>query len=322
MAIRIGIVGWGNLGRGVLRALRQAEDMEPAFVLTRRDPAAVAPPEETVPFFRTEEAEQLREKADVLVLCGSSAYDLPRQTPRFALDWCVVDSFDTHRRIPAHFEAVDLAARQGGTLAVISAGWDPGLFSLWRLLAKAAVPCGMQNTFWGKGVSQGHSEAIRHIPGVIKGVQYTIPKEDALAAARRGEAAAFSDGERIRRVCYIVAEPGADRDAISREITAMPNYFEPYETAVFFIGEAQFEREHHSFAHGGSVFSSDADGNRIACSLHTPSNPDLTAHVLIACARAAHRLSEQGETGCRTLFDIPPALLLPQSPGELCAAML
>jgi diaminopimelate dehydrogenase len=322
MAIRIGIVGWGNLGRSVLQAAAEAPDLTPVCVLTRRDPAAVAPPDSPVPFARAEEAERFAECVDVMALCGSSAYDLPRQTPQFARDWCVVDSFDTHRTIDAHFQAVDLAARQGQTLAVISAGWDPGLFSLWRLLAKAAIPDGAQNTFWGRGVSQGHSEAIRHIAGVRRAVQYTVPKESALEQVRRGDAVALPDEARIRRVCYVVAEAGADKDAISREIAAMPHYFAPYETAVFFISEEEFLTHHTSLSHEGRVYSSDSAGERIACSLFAPSNPTLTAHLLLSAARAAHRLHEAGEIGCRTFFDVPPALLLPEDGATLRTTLL
>lgn len=322
MKTRVGIVGWGNLGRGVARALAACPDLEGAFVLTRRDPAAVAPAGESLPFYSVEEEKNLRGEADILILCGSSAHDLPRQTPQFAQNWCVVDSFDTHKKIPAHFSAVDAAARRGHTLAVISAGWDPGLLSLWRLLAFAAIPDGACNTFWGRGVSQGHSDAVRHIPGVVGCVQYTIPKDEALFAARRGDAGTLSESERIRRVCYVAAAPGADRDAIAREIAAMPHYFAPYETAIFFVSEDELQSQHASLAHAGSVFSSGGEGEQIACSLRTASNPHLTAQLLLAAARAAVRLSRAGETGCRTFFEIPPALLLPDDEATLRKKLL
>ena len=322
MDIRIGIAGFGNLGKAALYEARRTPDMTPVCVITRRDPSFVGKDEDGVTFIRSDDALSMREKVDVLLICGSSAYDLPRQTPSFARDFCVVDAFDTHRKIDEHFSSVDLAARQSEHSAVIAAGWDPGLFSLWRLFARAAMPDGAVNTFWGPGVSQGHSDAIRHIEGVTDAVQYTIPQGEFVSRSAKGDPTAFTDSERIRRLCYVSVKKSADRDKIAKEISSMPHYFKEYDTAVFFVSEEELAKKHYSLAHQGQVFCSDADKNSIACSLKTPSNPNLTARLMLACARAAYRLYSKKEYGCFTMFDIPPALLLPEGKKELRKAFL
>lgn len=322
MSIRIGIAGFGNLGKAALYEARRTPDMTPVCVITRRDPSFVGREEESITFIHSEDALIMRDKIDVLLVCGSSAYDLPRQTPSFARDFCVVDAFDTHRKINEHFPAVDLAARQSEHSAVIAAGWDPGLFSLWRLYARTAMPSGAVNTFWGPGVSQGHSDAIRHIDGVTDAVQYTIPQGEYVSKAAKGEHTEFKDNERIRRLCYVSVKKSADRDKIAREISAMPHYFKDYDTAVFFISEDELSKKHYSLSHQGQVFCSDSESNFIACSLKTPSNPNLTARLMLACARAAHRLYGKKEYGCFTLFDIPPYMLLSEDKSELYRTFL
>ena len=317
MSIRIGIAGFGNLGKAALYEAQHMPDMTPVCVITRRDPAFVGKGEGSVSFIHSDDTLSMREKIDVMLICGSSAHDLPRQTPTFARDFCVVDAFDTHRKIEEHFLSVDPAARQGEHTAIIAAGWDPGLFSLWRLYARAAMPDGAVNTFWGPGVSQGHSDAIRHIDGVTDAVQYTIPQGQYVSKSEKGEPTVFTDSERIRRLCYVSVKKSANRDKIAREISAMPHYFKDYDTAVFFVSEEELAKKHYSLAHQGQVFCSDILGNQIACSLKTPSNPNLTARLMLASARAAHRLCSKKEYGCFTLFDIPPTMLLPESEKSL-----
>ena len=321
--ISVGIVGYGNIGKGVEQALRQNHDMELAAVLTRREPASLKLATPGVAVVRESEASSLKGKVDVLILCGGSATDLPEQGPRFAGLFNTVDSFDTHARIPEYFAAVDAAARAAGTTAAVSIGWDPGLFSMMRMLAGACLPEGKDYTFWGKGVSQGHSDAIRRVPGVRNGVQYTIPHESAIAAVRSGSNPALSTRDKHLRECFIVAAEGADKAAIERTIKEMPNYFADYETVVHFIDEAELKASHARMPHGGFVFRSGVTGaqneNRhvVEFALRLDSNPEFTASVLVAYARAVVRLNREGQTGARTCFDIPIGMLSPRSAAEL-----
>lgn len=328
MSIRVGILGYGNLGRGVECALRQTPDMELSAVFTRRDPASVKILTEGVPVYPVEKAYSMVDSIDVMILCGGSATDLPEQTPTFAQYFNVVDSFDTHARIPEHFENVDAAARKNGKVAVISAGWDPGMFSLNRLYGSAVLPEGSSYTFWGKGVSQGHSDAIRRVEGVKDARQYTIPVEAALEAVRSGKSPELTTREKHTRECFVVAEDGADLERIEREIKTMPNYFDEYDTTVHFISEEELKRDHSGIPHGGFVFRSGKTGwnkentHIIEYSLKLDSNPEFTSSILVACARAVYRLSLEGHTGCKTLFDIPPAYLSPKTGEELRREML
>lgn len=320
--IRIGIAGYGNLGRGVESALLQAEDMELVGVFTRRDPASL----HTLagaPAYRMEDVPAMAEKIDVLILCGGSASDLPEQTPALVKYCNVVDSFDTHAKIPQHFENVDRAARESGRLAVISAGWDPGLFSLNRAYGQAVLPQGSDYTFWGKGVSQGHSDAVRRIPGVLDARQYTIPVDAALEQVRSGAEPKLTTRQKHTRECFVVAEEGADLAAIEQAIKTMPNYFDEYDTTVHFISQEEMDRDHKGIPHGGMVFRTGRTGlkgeNRhiIEYKLTLDSNPEFTASVLTACARAVYRLYREGQRGCKTVLDIGPGYLHPQSPEEL-----
>lgn len=328
MAIRIGIYGYGNLGRGAELAVKHAPDMELAAVFTRRDPASVRTADPAVPVVPADEAAQWRDRIDVMILCGGSATDLPRQTPVLARSFTVVDSFDTHAQIPAHFAAVDAAARESGTLGIISVGWDPGLFSLMRAYGAAVLPEGKAYTFWGRGVSQGHSDAIRRIDGVLDARQYTVPVPQALDAVRRGEQPELTVRQKHTRECFVVAAEGADRERIRREIVTMPNYFDEYDTTVHFVTAEELRRDHAGLPHGGTVIRTGvtgADGEhreRIEYSLSLDSNPEFTAGVLTAYARAAYRLHAEGAVGCRTVLDIPPALLLPEDPAAQRAALL
>lgn len=328
MAIRIGIYGYGNLGRGAELAVKHAPDMELAAVFTRRDPASVRTADPAVPVVPADEAAQWRDRIDVMILCGGSATDLPRQTPAIARSFTVVDSFDTHAQIPAHFAAVDAAARESGTLGIISVGWDPGLFSLMRAYGAAVLPEGKAYTFWGRGVSQGHSDAIRRIDGVLDARQYTVPVPQALDAVRRGEQPELTARQKHTRECFVVAAEGADRERIRREIVTMPNYFDEYDTTVHFVTAEELRRDHAGLPHGGTVIRTGvtgADGEhreRIEYSLSLDSNPEFTAGVLTAYARAAYRLHAEGAVGCRTVLDIPPALLLPEDPAAQRAALL
>lgn len=325
--IRIGIAGYGNLGRGAEAALRQNPDMELAAVFTRRDPARVVTSDKNVPVLPLAQAAEWKDKIDVMILCGGSAKDLPEQTPALAEYFNVVDSFDTHAKIPAHFAAVDAACRAAGTAGIISVGWDPGLFSLNRLYAGAVLPDGKDYTFWGKGVSQGHSDALRRVPGVKDAKQYTVPVESALAAVRAGENPSLSVRQKHTRECFVVLEPGAEAARVEREIKTMPDYFADYDTAVYFISEEELKKNHSQIPHGGFVLRSGVTGggeskHLIEYSLKLDSNPQFTAGVLAAYARAAWRLAQAGQTGCKTVFDIPPAYLSPKTGEELRKTLL
>lgn len=325
--IRIAILGYGNLGRGIECAVSQNEDMELMAVFTRRDPSTVKTVS-GVPVYGVEKLTEKKGDIDVLMLCGGSATDLPRQTPAYAADFNVIDSFDTHARIPEHFDAVDRAAREGGKVAMISVGWDPGMFSLNRLYANAILRDGRDYTFWGKGVSQGHSDAIRRISGVKDARQYTVPVEAAVSAVRACENPELTTRQKHTRECYVVAEEGADRERIEREIKTMPNYFADYDTTVHFITQEELERDHAGIPHGGMVLRTGKTGvNRehdhvIEYSLKLGSNPEFTACVLIAYARAVYRMNREGMTGCKTVFDVAPAYLSLMTPEEMRAQLL
>ncbi|MEK3714847.1 diaminopimelate dehydrogenase [Paenibacillus sp. FSL R7-0333] len=323
--IRVGIVGYGNLGKGVQQAIEQNSDMELVAIFTRRDPQQLA----DITGTRTEHisaAEQYIGKIDVMILCGGSATDLPEQTPQLARLFNTVDSFDTHAKIPDFFAAVDKSAREGGSVSVISTGWDPGMFSMNRLLMQSILPVGEDYTFWGTGVSQGHSDAIRRVPGVKAGVQYTVPVQEVIDSIRGGETPQLSTREKHRRECYVVAEAGADRDAITRTIVEMPNYFADYDTTVQFITDEELAAEHSGMPHGGFVIRSGVTGGgskQIAeFGLKLDSNPEFTASVLAAYARAAVRLKQEGQTGAKTVFDIPLGHLSPRSAEELRRELL
>ena len=328
MSIRIGIFGYGNLGRGVECAVRQNPDLELAAVFTRRAPESVSILTEGVPVYHADEAAAHREEIDVMILCGGSATDLPVQTPALASLFNVVDSFDTHAKIPEHFARVDEAAKKSGKVGIISVGWDPGMFSLNRLYANAVLPQGSDYTFWGKGVSQGHSDAIRRINGVLDARQYTIPVEDALKSVRSVENPELTPREKHTRECFVVAEEGADLSRIENEIKTMPNYFADYDTTVHFISMDELKREHSGIPHGGFVIRSGKTGwneensHIIEYSLKLDSNPEFTASVIVAYARAAYRMSQNGESGCKTVFDVAPAMLSARSGEELRAHLL
>lgn len=328
MKTRIGILGYGNLGKGVECAVKEANDMELVAVFTRRDPKNVTILTENVPVCHIDEAADWKDKIDVMILCGGSATDLPVQTPQFASMFNVIDSFDTHARIPEHFAAVDKAAKEAGKVAVISVGWDPGMFSLNRVYANAILPDGKDYTFWGKGVSQGHSDAVRRIDGVIDARQYTIPVEKALNAVRNGENPVLATGEKHTREVFVVAEEGADKDRITNEIKTMPNYFDEYETTVHFISAEEMKANHAGLPHGGFVIRSGQTGwekehhHVIEYSLKLDSNPEFTSSVIVAYARAAYRLNQEGQSGCKTVFDIAPAYLSTKTPEELRKHML
>ena len=328
MSIRIGILGYGNLGRGVECAIKQNADMELAAVFTRRDPATVQILTEDVPVCRIADVQDWKDKIDVMILCGGSATDLPKQTPVYAEMFNVIDSFDTHARIPEHFEAVDKAAKESGHIGLISVGWDPGMFSLNRLYGNAVLPDGKDYTFWGRGVSQGHSDAIRRIAGVKDARQYTIPVESALEAIRSGETPELITRQKHTRECFVVAGEGADKAAIEKEIVTMPNYFADYDTTVHFISQEEMERDHRSLPHGGFVIRSGKTGwdlehnHVIEYSLKLDSNPEFTSSVIVACARAAYRMKQEGMTGCKTILDLPPAYLSSKSGEELRKELL
>ena len=328
MSIRIGILGYGNLGRGVECAIKQNPDMELAAVFTRRAPESVRIQTQGVPVCRIEDAVQMQDKIDVMILCGGSATDLPVQTPEFVQYFNVIDSFDTHAKIPEHFTAVDEAAKKSGKVGIISCGWDPGMFSLNRLYANAVLPQGKDYTFWGKGVSQGHSDAIRRIEGVADARQYTIPVDEALASVRAGENPELTTRQKHTRECFVVAQEGADKARIEEEIKTMPNYFDEYDTTVHFISEEEMKRDHSGIPHGGFVIRSgktgwnEEFGNVIEYSLKLDANPAFTSSILVAFARAAYRLAEEVQSGCRTVFDIAPAYLSAKSGEELRRTML
>ena len=326
--IRIGIVGYGNLGRGVECAVRQNEDMKLCAVFTRRDPASLSILTEGVPVVSVAEAGAWKDQIDVMILCGGSASDLPQMSPEFAKNFHIVDSFDTHARIPAHFAAVDAAAKAGGHVAIISTGWDPGLFSLNRLYGGAFLPQSRDYTFWGIGVSQGHSDAIRRIPGVLDARQYTIPVPEAMDRVRCGETPELTAREKHTRYCYVVAEEGADKAAIETAIKTMPHYFADYDTTVEFISMEVLEKNHKGMPHGGSVIRTGTTGWEGEChqtmefKLTLSSNPQFTSSIMVACARAAMRMHNRGITGCQTVFDIPPVDLHKSSREELLGSLL
>ncbi len=328
MKTKIGILGYGNLGRGTEIAVAQAEDMELVAVFTRRDPAKVSILTDNVPVVHVDEIADWADKIDVLVLCGGSATDLPVQTPKYASLFNVIDSFDTHARIPEHFANVDKAAKESGHVGMISVGWDPGLFSLNRVYANAILPDGQDYTFWGKGVSQGHSDAVRRIQGVKNAKQYTIPVDEALEAVRSGKNPELSTRDKHLRECFVVLEDGADAAKVEKEIKEMPNYFADYNTIVHFIDEDEFNKNHSGMAHGGFVFRSGKTGlnkennHIIEYSLKLDSNPEFTTSVIIAYARAVKRMADEGQTGCKTVLDVPPAYLCPVSGEELRAHFL
>lgn len=326
--MKIGIIGYGNLGRGIECGIRQNEDMELAAVFTRRNPEDVKIRTEGVPVYPIEELEKMQGKLDVVVLCGGSATDLPEQTPEYVKYFNVVDSFDTHAKIPEHFAKVDAAAKESGHVALISCGWDPGMFSLNRLYANAILPEGKDYTFWGKGVSQGHSDAIRRVEGVKDGKQYTIPVETALKEVRSGSNPELTTRQKHIRECFVVAEEGADKSKIEETIKNMPNYFADYDTTVHFISEEELKRDHSGIPHGGFVFRTGATGfekehkHVIEYSLKLDSNPEFTASVILAFARAVNRLYQEGQKGCKTVFDVAPAYLSPKSGEELRKELL
>lgn len=328
MAIRIGILGYGNLGRGIECAVKQNDDVELAAVFTRRDPSTVKILTEGVSVYPVSEVEKHKDDIDVMILCGGSATDLPKQTPEYVKYFNVIDSFDTHAKIPEHFDAVNAAANESGHIGIISVGWDPGMFSLNRLYANAILSDGSDYTFWGRGVSQGHSDAIRRIEGVKDARQYTVPVEKALAAVRNGENPELTTREKHTRECYVVAEEGADLARIENEIKTMPNYFADYDTTVTFISEEELKTNHNGIPHGGSVIRTGKTGwngentHVIEYSLKLDSNPEFTSSVLIAYARAAYRMNKEGQKGCKTVFDVAPAYLCKQSGEELRAHLL
>lgn len=327
MKIRIGIMGYGNLGRGIEAAVRQNPDTELVAVFSRRDPASVKTVT-GVAVYSADDILNFKDKIDVLILCGGSATDLPVQTPLYAKDFTVVDSFDTHAKIPEHFKNVDSAAKEGKNVAVISCGWDPGMFSLNRLYASAVLPDGKDYTFWGKGVSQGHSDAIRRIEGVLDAKQYTIPIDEALEAVRSGKNPELTTREKHLRECFVVAEESADKARIEKEIKTMPNYFADYDTVVHFVSLEELRRDHSGIPHGGFVIRSGKTGlngehnHIIEYSLKLDSNPEFTSSVIVAYARAAARMKKEGMSGCKTVFDIPPAYLSSKSDEELRKSML
>ena len=325
--IRIGIVGYGNIGRGVEKAIARNEDMELAAVFTRRDPASVAIATDGVPVKHFDEMAAMKDEIDVMVLCGGSATDLPVMGPKIAANFNTIDSFDTHAKIPEYFADMDQAAGNGGNVSIISVGWDPGMFSLNRLYAESILVQGSTYTFWGKGVSQGHSDAIRRVDGVKNGIQYTVPIEEAVDRVRSGSEPTLTTREKHLRECYVVPEEGADLQAIEEAIKTMPNYFDEYDTTVTFITEEELKEKHSKMPHGGFVIRSGetgTDGNKhvIEYSLKLDSNPEFTASVLICYARAAYKLSKAGESGARSVFDIAPAMLSMRIPEQLRKEML
>ena len=328
MKTRVAILGYGNLGRGAEAAIARNDDLELVAVFTRRDPAALTLRTPGVPVYSVEKAPEYKDAIDVLLLCGGSATDLPVQTPEYAALFNVVDSFDTHAKIPNHFAAVDAAARSAGKVGLISCGWDPGLFSLARVYASSVLPQGKDETFWGRGVSQGHSDAIRRIEGVLDARQYTVPIPAALDAVRKGEQPELTARQKHLRECYVVAAEGADKARIEREIKTMPYYFDEYDTTVTFITAEEMARNHAGLPHGGSVLRSGVTGwegenkHTVEFSLKLDSNPEFTGSVLAACARAVHRMAREGMTGCKTILDVPPAYLSPRTGEDLRAHLL
>ncbi len=328
MSIRVGIFGYGNLGRGVELSISQNPDMELVAVFTRRDPSKVNIISKTAEVMSTNDVLKMKDKIDVMILCGGSATDLPVQTPELAENFCVVDSFDTHAKVPEHFANVDAKAKKGNKTAAISVGWDPGMFSLNRLYSEAVLPQGKTYTFWGRGVSQGHSDAIRRIDGVADAKQYTIPVDEALSQVRSGNQPELTTAEKHIRECFVVAKEGADKARIENEIKTMPNYFADYNTIVHFITQEELDRDHAGIPHGGFVIRSgqtgvnNANTHVIEYSLKLDSNPEFTASVIVAYARAVVRMYREGSFGCKTVFDIPPAYLCSKSAEELRKELL
>jgi diaminopimelate dehydrogenase len=324
--IRIGIVGYGNLGRGVELAIKQNPDMRLAAVFTRRAPGEIELKDSSVSVLHISEAEKMKAKIDVIILCGGSATDLPEQGPVFARLFNTVDSFDTHAKIPEYFDTVEQAAKAGGKIGIISIGWDPGLFSMNRMVAEAVMPQGTEYTFWGRGVSQGHSDALRRVKGVKGGIQYTIPIEEAIQKVRNGENPKLSSREKHLRDCYVVAEEGADKAVIEKEIKNMPNYFADYDTKVTFISEEELKQNHSAMPHGGFVIRSgvtrENNHHIMEFSLKLGSNPEFTSSVLVAYARAAYRLNREGQSGARTVFDVPLGYLSIKSANQLRKELL
>ncbi len=327
MSIRVGIFGYGNLGRGVECAIYQNSDMQLVGVFTRRAPESVKTVRD-VPVYHVDAVSEMTDKIDVMIICGGSATDLPVQTPAIARLYNCVDSFDTHAKIPEHFENVDKAARESGKVALISVGWDPGMFSLNRLYGGAILPCGKDYTFWGRGVSQGHSDAIRRIDGVLDAKQYTIPVENALEAVRCGDNPELTTRQKHTRECFVVAADGADKARIESEIKNMPNYFADYDTTVHFISKEELDRDHAGIPHGGFVIRSGKTGAQlehnhiIEYSLKLDSNPEFTASVIVAYARAAYRMNIEGASGCKTVLDVPPAYISAKTGAELRRELL
>ena len=327
MSIKVAVVGYGNLGRGVELAVKQNDDMELFGVFSRRNPESVKTLT-GVSVYSLDDILNYKDLIDVVIICGGSATDLPVQTPMLAANFNVIDSFDTHAKIPEHFEKVDIAAKNAGNIAMISGGWDPGLFSLNRLYAQAVLPYGKDYTFWGKGVSQGHSDAIRRIDGVVDARQYTIPIQSALDRVRSGEMPELSTREKHIRECFVVVEDGADKSKIENEIKTMPNYFADYDTVVNFISAEEMKANHNSLPHGGFVIRCGKTGidekntHIIEYALNLDSNPEFTSSVLVAYARAVTRMSSEGISGCKTVFDIAPGYLSPCSPDELRKSIL
>ncbi len=325
--MKIGIYGYGNLGRGVEAALYNAEDMEVFGIFTRRSPDSVKSVYETK-VYPASDVLKYKNDIDVIIICGGSATDLPTMTPDLAKDFCVVDSFDTHAKIGEHFSNVDAAAKSGNKTAVISVGWDPGLFSIARIYAGAVLPNGKDNTFWGRGVSQGHSDAIRRIEGVADARQYTVPIEETVKKVRSGDMSDFTARQKHLRECYVVAKEGADKQRIEKEIKEMPNYFADYDTVVNFISAEELKKNHNALPHGGTVIRSGSTGKNnenshtVEYSLKLDSNPEFTGSVLVAFARAIKRMNDKGDFGCKTAFDIPPAMLSPLSDEELRHSLL
>lgn len=326
--MKIAIYGYGNLGRGIEAAARQNNDIELTGVYTRRKPETVKTNTDGLKVYSADEIDKHKDEIDVLIICGGSATDLPKMTPELAKSFNVIDSFDTHADIAKHFAAVDKAASENGNIALISAGWDPGMFSINRLYASAILPEGQDYTFWGRGVSQGHSDAIRRIDGVIDARQYTVPVEAALDAVRRGENPQLSTRDKHTRECYVVAQEGADKERIEREIKTMPNYFADYITTVNFISLEELKEKHSGIPHGGSVIRTGVTGfeaenkHVVEYKINLDSNPEFTASVIVAYARAIYRMGQRGDVGCKTVFDITPADISPMSPGELRAHLL
>lgn len=326
--MNIGIYGYGNLGKGVEDAVKRNKDMDLVAVFTRRSPDSLKIATENVPVVSSEDLPLWKDKIDVLILCGGSATDLPGMTPELAESFNVIDSYDNHSSIPVHFKNVDSSAKKGSKTALISCGWDPGMFSLNRLYASAVLPDGQDYTFWGKGVSQGHSDAIRRIEGVLDARQYTVPVEDAMNRVRKGEQPEFTARDKHERVCYVVAEDGADKERITKEIVTMPAYFEPYNTTVYFISEDEMKRDHAELPHGGSVIRTGFTGENnchkqvIEYKLSLDSNPEFTGSVLVSYARAVYRMAQRGDFGCKTVFDVAPADLSSSSREEIIAHLL